>query len=966
MRYLVLLSTILSLVYGPYLHGAVVGRLQLNHPALGTVGGSALHSSIESLWTIVSDDINSRYTEFSGVTNATTYEVNHNFGTFLSEIKVDLYSGVTGSLTRITEASSPALSLYTIQQKTGEERTTIEIITPASGTPSDLAVILSGHDIAESLDDLDDVDISTTAPEDGQALVYSASGSEWLPGASGDSSFKIQAVTDPNGTIKGGTIGDDLGRQYATYDGVGGDSTDFRGDLVCDLDTILGSNPANATAYMLFIDTNSVGNTPTTTGDTSEELYPVECTDFALLTSWPEDTLTQRYIHIGRITSATSGTVWSGAGASFGTFAIRTHSRPVVNTSPVVYSLAQQQINSVGANSQIKGGHTLAASSVSSTTGKGAWPFEGNATAAFGPALTSAGSPVFTETDIFGAGTAFDSTAGRYFTEDTIATATSFTYGAFLKTDWSTLAGGNSIPFSVTDGASTTRNSRIVITTGSQVQFQIETSGGGFNIIYDHSFADDDYVHLAFVHDETNDLGKIYVNGLLVLSEAVTGTLDNLTTERFTIGALGDGTSTFDGAINQAFFANSVLTGEEIRKLASYRIDHNKNIAIADQNWIATFNGNLANQLDSGWIVDKSADSIWFDFFDLATSDNVGIKLKNENATSHILPVNTFDTGFLSAAPSFPLSHGLGSVPTQVEVIHEGQTTAGDFDDVRDKCSWDDTSIDCTGLNTIDGTHRLRIVMSTSTVAVAVAPASGTESGIVTTLSQTFGGDKAFTGNVTVGDDDPDGVLSVGDNATNANTVFNLRSNTNGFVGMRIHNGTTGGRVFVGTDSDLQMGHDSAANGAGTFTPRLSFSNNATDGKVQLSVHEDGTCDTVVTDGNVCSGTYTPTEQSNNGNCSSQSIVLNRYMRVGSVVTVSGKFDINQTSTGACTINFNLPIAATTNDRVAGTCAAQPAAAAYEACYVNWGSNQAHFRINTYTATISVKNFFYHFTYNID
>jgi len=61
------------------------------------------------------------------------------------------------------------------------------------------------------------------------------------------------------------------------------------------------------------------------------------------------------------------------------------------------------------------------------------------------------------------------------------------------------------------------------------------------------------------------------------------------------------------------------------------------------------------------------------------------------------------------------------------------------------------------------------------------------------------------------------------------------------------------------------------------------------------------------TDGNVFSGTYTPT-LSNLVNISASSTYVCQYLRVGNVVTVSGKITFTSSLTSANTFNMSLPI----------------------------------------------------------
>lgn len=748
MQKLITFLTLISIVMPA--SAVEVSRSKVDHPALGTAGGSTLHASIETIFTKLGDNANSRYAEFSTIADSTTVELDHNFGVNLTEMNVLIYTGSGTNLTRVTDPESQSPP-WTIQEKTGSEKTHIEVITPSSGGPHTFAVIAIHGKGSEKLNDLSDVDVVTAAPEDGQALVYDAGNTEWIPGASGDASFKIQSVTDPNATIKGGKYALTNRRQLATYDGAGTASTDFFGDLTCDLDSLLGSSPSDDTTYSVFIDLTLVGNTPINTTDTGERLYPVECSDFVVLTTFPESTLGSRYVPVGDVHSADTGNVWSGTGASFSTQAFRLHDQTYVTVSPVVYSLAEQAVGSVGSSAQIVGGHVLRNDSFPSGilgANTSFWNLDDTSDDSDNSAtLTNTGSTPFTGTDIFGSSgiALFSGTQALDTTDSLVAldiNSDSFSLGGWFLVDDFTPTSDEFL-FNLKHA---TNGNTVVIETDGDIGLQTEATRV---VLSNPGFTDGTWHHYIVTSDTSNL--KLYIDAELKLTLPVEA---QVPTTQLVIAGFSTSANRLNGRAQDFFFTKTgVLNSEQIRKIMSYRIDHNQNVALADQNWVATFNGSLANQLDNGFIVDKSTDSLWFDFFDLASTDSVSLKLKNENASAHVLPLNTFDTGYLSSAPSFPLSHGLGSVPAQVVVIHEGQTTAGDFDDVSDKCSWDDTQITCSGLNTVDGTHRLRIVLSTSTVAVAVAEATTTDSGIVTTGSQTFGGNKTFANDVQVDSD---------------------------------------------------------------------------------------------------------------------------------------------------------------------------------------------------------------------
>jgi hypothetical protein len=294
---------------------AVVGRAKFDHPALAATGGSGLHASVETLWTNTSNDLDARWVTYSAIANGATNTYEHNFGVAFDELTVLLYTGTHPNLTKVED---PTAAGWTIIATVGFEKTKIDITAPGSGGPHTFAVQVVHGRNAKFLDDLDDVDLTTTAPVAGNALVND--GTDWVPGYSDDPSFKVFSVTDPNAVILGGYLLLDDGRELATYDGAGSASTDFGGNLTVSLDTIFGGNPANATAYYLYINLSSLAAAVTQT-DTGRKVYAVVEANFSLSTTTPEAIALNQYVPIAVIKSATSGTVWSGSGAAFANLA---------------------------------------------------------------------------------------------------------------------------------------------------------------------------------------------------------------------------------------------------------------------------------------------------------------------------------------------------------------------------------------------------------------------------------------------------------------------------------------------------------------------------------------------------------------------------------------------------------------------------------------------------------------------
>jgi hypothetical protein len=332
----------------------IVSRLQLDHPALGAAGGSGLHAAVEAIYTKIGNNISSRILVALNLNNLATATLTHDFLTAFGNLRYDLYlyDEVTTALTRLDDVSSPLRSAFAVTANGTNPTTQIDVVNN-SGAQRDLALVLHCDVLKLAEGDVKDIDITTTAPQDGQALVWDAASSKFLPGASGDASFKLQAVTTPNLSLKGGSIidGDD---EYVTYDGSGALSTDYGVDLTLNLTTILGSAPANATAYFLFIDKRTL-STEVTLTDSGRQLYAVQQANFVLSTTRHRDP--ERYVYVGFIRSATTGTAWSGTGAAFGTEPFRRHDRMSRFFSvPEVYSNVASPITAATATNTLSHG----------------------------------------------------------------------------------------------------------------------------------------------------------------------------------------------------------------------------------------------------------------------------------------------------------------------------------------------------------------------------------------------------------------------------------------------------------------------------------------------------------------------------------------------------------------------------------------------------------------------------------
>jgi hypothetical protein len=138
------------------------------------------------------------------------------------------------------------------------------------------------------------------------------------------------------------------------------------------------------------------------------------------------------------------------------------------------------------------------------------------------------------------------------------------------------------------------------------------------------------------------------------------------------------------------------------------------------------------------------------------------------------------------------------------------------------------------------------------------------------------------------------GTLPVGNGGTGTATAF-----------------TAGSVVFAGASGVYSQDNSNffwdAANirlGIDTATPACALD---VVGGIQTS--RTGVTTPAATDGNIFSGTYTPTQVSTNTNVDTVTYQSAQYMRVGNTVTISGRVDIDATATGNTVVQFSLPIA---------------------------------------------------------
>jgi hypothetical protein len=648
---------------------AIVSRLQLNHPALGTTGGAGLHTSIESLYTKIGDNMNDRWFSLADFDQTETVDLLHNFEVDISNLVYDLWNYTGGEWVLLTEDTTPKRSDFSVIEKVGFEDTTLQITNNTGGNDLTFAVTLILQNLRLDQGDIKDIDITTTAPEEGQALVYEASSKKFKPGASGDASFKIQSVTDPNAVIKGGYVILSDGRELATYDGSGTASTDYGKDLTVSLDTILGSNPTDATAYYLYIDLDTLGS-EVTLSDNGRRVFGVIEANFKLLTTKPQDVNRSRYVYVGFIKSATTGTVWSGSGSAFGTGAFRRHDNNPVAVNPVVYNPAKQARGTIGLPNQLHLGHYLSSTSFPSSIAASAISFfnlnaDANDDSGNARNLTNNGTIPFTGTSILGTASFAANLDG---VDDYFSSNSSFfvagtnkswsTGGCFTFADWTPAA------TQILIGQRETSNFvyQIALLTDGKIRFSAANSSAtafDLEIDADPNFSNGSKHSIALVYDYDAKELRGYIDGLQVAQ----GYLANTRTTGSPVFKVGSYGSTYaDMDVEQVFFVNdALLKSEDIRKIASYRIDHNLNVLSKHQEWTANFYGNCATQDDQQWLVCKNnANQLFVDFSQAASTTEIELVCKDLGLAPTVIPAKRFEAEYTSN-PTFPISHSLGA-----------------------------------------------------------------------------------------------------------------------------------------------------------------------------------------------------------------------------------------------------------------------------------------------------------------
>jgi hypothetical protein len=636
----------------------VVSKLKLAHPILGEEGGTALHDSVEALYSKIGDNINTRFFVQANLANAGSIDFDHNFISDFANLRIDLYewNSGTGELVLVTD-----LSTWTIAAKVGNEKTHVRV-TNNTGSIKSIGITIMLDPI--KLGALKNVNVPS--PEDGQALVFDVATGKWVAGASGDASFKFQSLNAGVLTVKKGYLF--LSSKEELY---------AANDLSITLSTYISSDGV----YYGYIDRLRLG-APALVG--GRKLIAVDNTMWLFSTTTPDNINSSRYIGVGLVVRS------GGSYTSFATLATRLHEVGLGVDGSLEHTVSYTAIGDVGSAGQRKAGHILTSRSFPSAAYAGTSFFnlsangnDGNTTLAKN--LTNDNAATFTGADILGnanfsatlngTNQRFSNTNSHFDPQDS-GNVIDFTGGGWFKaSNWAVAAGlfgqwvTAALSFAVGIDSSgypyvkATSNG----TTEVQATSDVALSGSGWH-------------HFALRYTASTNKFELKVDNEIVATLLLSGNLFNAGALRnFTIGSHSS-SAYFTGNVSNFFFCNgTAYSDNQMSKVFAAKEAHNRTMTPESQLWWLWIRGEGIQQNVSDRIIDINLDELYYQFFDMASTNEIAMKLYNGGAGGASKPSKPREiettTDLLDAM--LPISHGLGAVPVVQFKVKNGD---GDYE----------------------------------------------------------------------------------------------------------------------------------------------------------------------------------------------------------------------------------------------------------------------------------------------
>lgn len=127
----------------------LVGKAKLDHPALGTAGGSGLHAAVESIFENVSNHLPSRWKLYESIANGTTTTFEHNLQVPFADLRVHIYTKGVSSNTKVADLAAAG---WSVVATTSFLQTKLDVTAPSSGGPFDFYLYVSHEPMADKLD----------------------------------------------------------------------------------------------------------------------------------------------------------------------------------------------------------------------------------------------------------------------------------------------------------------------------------------------------------------------------------------------------------------------------------------------------------------------------------------------------------------------------------------------------------------------------------------------------------------------------------------------------------------------------------------------------------------------------------------------------------------------------------------------------------------------------------------------
>jgi hypothetical protein len=561
-------------------------------------------------------------------------------------------------------------------------------------------------------------------------------------GGAGDKSFNIANISTPTATLKGGSLILPDGRKLATYSGAGSSSTSFFKDISVNLTTVLGASPADATAYWLYIDLNTLGSA-TTLSDTGDSIFGVTQSNLKILTTSPVTTDLSRYISLGVIKTAASGNAWSGTGSSKNSQSkFRPNNQPTT-VNPTVYRL-NATVGSVGSTTQYAAGHYLTTGSFPTSLSAAAFSFyslkiNSNDGSGNSRNLTPNVSFPSAGTDILGASNVFSPTGTQSLASNSpfFDVGNDFTCGGwFYHSTWTTPAGVPRVLFSKYDTLDATGGLQVVLEKSGPVNYISYKFGAALASVFSTPTTNiaSGWHHVAVMLNSATGQIRAYLDGTLVGTAAASGYANPAAPFMVaTSRVAGVFSNFFIGAIEEVFFINSTIDDNALRKLNAYKLTHSRNVLTRNQEWVGTFTSTVAIQDNVSWLVDKSdPNTVYIDLSDYSSTSTVDISLRDNGYSGIVVSPTIYDTGYFSSAPTSPKNHNLPDIPNTIIFLYE--VSPGEFESkqVQGIISANSTTITWDlSAYTFSATSRGRIIAAVGQSTASVPQATSVRSGLV-------------------------------------------------------------------------------------------------------------------------------------------------------------------------------------------------------------------------------------------